>query len=258
MKFSSEAAHHPGLDHGPRRHQPRAVERVEAVGRHGHLRCRGPGPAGGRDGTASQEGDPRHLGRQRHQQRRVGRRAAHADSRERRAGLRAGRGRHHPHAPCRRSDGRRRRCPRPGRFRGRAPAAAASASRRSSSAAAARQRCRTRENGSTRDALRQMTDDTGGRTEIVRGFGGLDERHRAPRRRTEQAVLPGLRVHRTEGRPLAQHPRGGPGPQAAMSVRAAATSRRRTRQFRSRNAQCTTAAEAEDRRRYDRRSCPRS
>jgi hypothetical protein len=25
------------------------------------------------------------------------------------------------------------------------------------------------------DALRQMTDDTGGRTEIVRGFRGLDE-----------------------------------------------------------------------------------
>jgi hypothetical protein len=46
------------------------------------------------------------------------------------------------------------------------------------------------------DALRQITDDTGGRTEIVRGFGDLDARNRAHRRRVEQAVLPGIRADR--------------------------------------------------------------
>ena len=41
------------------------------------------------------------------------------------------------------------------------------------------------------DALRQITDDTGGRTEIVHGFEGSRGRDGSHRRRVEQAVLPG-------------------------------------------------------------------
>ena len=41
-------------------------------------------------------------------------------------------------------------------------------------------------------ALRDMTDDSGGRTEIVRDAARSQSRDREHRRRTEQAVLPGL------------------------------------------------------------------
>ena len=47
-------------------------------------------------------------------------------------------------------------------------------------------------------ALRDMTDDSGGRTEIVRDARDLDSGHREHRRRTEQAVLPRLSVDRQE------------------------------------------------------------
>ena len=43
---------------------------------------------------------------------------------------------------------------------------------------------------------------------------GAGRRHRAPGRRAEQAVLPGLFLNRAEGRTLAQHPRGRAGPEA--------------------------------------------
>ena len=56
-------------------------------------------------------------------------------------------------------------------------------------------------------ALRDMTDDSGGRTEIVRDAARSQSGDREHRRRVEQAVLPGLSVDRKEGRPLALDPR---------------------------------------------------
>ena len=63
------------------------------------------------------------------------------------------------------------------------------------------------------DALRQITDDTGGRTEIVPRLRGSRWRNGAHRRRVEQAVLP--RVHQLgqQGRPLALDSRDGARPQ---------------------------------------------
>ena len=56
-------------------------------------------------------------------------------------------------------------------------------------------------------ALRDMTDDSGGRTEIVRDARDLESGDGEHRRRIEQAVLPRLSVDRKEGRPLAHDPR---------------------------------------------------
>ena len=61
------------------------------------------------------------------------------------------------------------------------------------------------------DALRQITDDTGGRTEIVRGFDGLDAATARIADELSKQVLPGLLEQRREGRPLARDPRGGEG-----------------------------------------------
>ena len=58
-------------------------------------------------------------------------------------------------------------------------------------------------------ALRDMTDDSGGRTEIIRDARDLNPATAEHRRRAEQAVLPGLSVDREEGRPLARDPRRG-------------------------------------------------
>ena len=63
-------------------------------------------------------------------------------------------------------------------------------------------------------ALRDMTDDSGGRTEIVRDAARSESGDREHRRRAEQAVLPRLPVDRQEGRPLALDPR-----RAAQSAR---------------------------------------
>ena len=60
-------------------------------------------------------------------------------------------------------------------------------------------------------ALRDMTDDSGGRTEIIRDPRDLESGDRRHRRRVEQAVLPRLPVAREEGRPLALDPRRGAG-----------------------------------------------
>ena len=55
-------------------------------------------------------------------------------------------------------------------------------------------------------ALRAMTDDSGGRTEIVRIEPGSRSRHGQHRGRAEQAVLPRLPGRRAQGRPVARHP----------------------------------------------------
>ena len=56
-------------------------------------------------------------------------------------------------------------------------------------------------------ALRDMTDDSGGRTEIIRDARDLESGDGQHRRRVEQAVLPRLSVDRKQGRPLALDPR---------------------------------------------------
>ena len=60
------------------------------------------------------------------------------------------------------------------------------------------------------DALRQMTDDTGGRTEIVRGFDGLDAATARIADELSKQYSLGYSNSRREGRPLARHPRGSP------------------------------------------------
>ena len=74
-------------------------------------------------------------------------------------------------------------------------------------------------------ALRDMTDDSGGRTEIVRDPRDLEPGDREHRRRVEQAVLPRLSVDRQEGRPLARDPRRSSQNAPTACARAAATSR---------------------------------
>ena len=67
-------------------------------------------------------------------------------------------------------------------------------------------------------ALRDITDDSGGRTEIIREPARPRSGNRRHRRRAEQAVLPRLRVNRRQGRALAHDPRRGP--EAGYIVRA--------------------------------------
>ena len=62
-------------------------------------------------------------------------------------------------------------------------------------------------------ALRDMTDDSGGRTEIVARPARSQSGDGEHRRRVEQAVLPRLSVQREEGRPLALDPRRAEEPQ---------------------------------------------
>ena len=59
-------------------------------------------------------------------------------------------------------------------------------------------------------ALRDMTDDSGGRTEIVRDSPRSESRDRRHRRRVEQAVQPRLSVPGKEGRPVALDSRRAP------------------------------------------------
>ena len=77
-------------------------------------------------------------------------------------------------------------------------------------------------------ALRDMTDDSGGRTEIIRDARDLEPGDGEHRRRVEQAVLPRLSVDRKEGRPLALDPRRSAQPRTTASARAAATSQARS------------------------------
>ena len=58
-------------------------------------------------------------------------------------------------------------------------------------------------------ALRDITDDSGGRTEVIRTVRDLDPATAGIADELSQAVLPGLRVHRREGRPVARDPGGG-------------------------------------------------
>ena len=62
------------------------------------------------------------------------------------------------------------------------------------------------------EALRQITDDTGGRTEIVRSFRDLDGATERIADELSKQYLPWLRERRRKGRPLARHPRRGQGP----------------------------------------------
>ena len=58
-------------------------------------------------------------------------------------------------------------------------------------------------------ALRDITDDSGGRTEIIRTARDLDPATAGIADELSKQVLPGLRGHRREGRPLAHDPRRG-------------------------------------------------
>ena len=108
---------------------------------------------------------------------------------------------------------RRSRRPIPLPFPSRRPAALAAATAAVLSRLAARQPAAARPRRRQLDdrvnvaALRDITDDSGGRTEIIRCARDLDPGDRRHRRRTEQAVLPRLPVDRREGRPLALDPR---------------------------------------------------
>ena len=64
------------------------------------------------------------------------------------------------------------------------------------------------------EALREVTDDTGGRTEIVRGFGDLQAATARLADELSKQVLAGLFEHRGQGRPLASDPRGSARPAA--------------------------------------------
>ena len=66
-------------------------------------------------------------------------------------------------------------------------------------------------------ALRDMTDDSGGRTEILRDAEGSRRRDGRHRRRTQQAVLPRVSLRRKERRPLAFHSCGAAQPKLPSS-----------------------------------------
>ena len=76
-------------------------------------------------------------------------------------------------------------------------------------------------------ALREMTDDSGGRTEIVRDARDLDPAVASIADELSQQVLPRLSEPRPQGRALAHHPRRSARPVAAQCARAKATSRHR-------------------------------
>ena len=169
--------------------------------------------------TQPEEGAGRDLGRQRHVQPRDIREVQAADPRERGAGLRdrdRQRGaertvgaaqppaRAVPDAAVR----SRRAAARAAAFRLQPPFA--ESGRRPVSARMADDRV----NGA---ALRDMTDDSGGRTEIVRDAARSRSRNRQHRRRAQQAVLPRLSVCRKERRPLALDSGRGPPPRLSRA-----------------------------------------
>ena len=173
------------------------------------------GRRGGADGAGrpeSQEGGRDHLGRQRHQQprQRVGRQAAGA-SRPRCWSTRSA----STARDNRRFSARRRRfsaaaadadsvsLPRRPRRRGiplphsRPPSGGGGGGRIRSAA----------DDRVNVMALREMTDDSGGRTEIVRDSRDLDPAIASIADELSQQVLPRLPESRAQGRPLAHHPR---------------------------------------------------
>ena len=155
-------------------------------------------------------------------------RAEGADSRDRGAGLR------HRHRRRRRADARasRRRAAaaQPRRCRFPFPGGPVGRRRRRRLAAAAAHRRRRRRWVSTRHrpsddrvnvvALRDMTDDSGGRTEIIRDARDLNPATASIADELSKQVLPRLSVQRQEGRPLALDPRRGAQPHATASARA--------------------------------------
>ena len=172
VEFATTCGGDPGLDDRSTVDQPgagkgRSRRRDCALrrGRRGASDCRG--------GAQPKEGAPRDLRRQRYEQLDRRQRAPAAHSRERGARLRTRRGQHGLARDATR----------------RSTAGAVSAQhslsvsgQRTPTAALSANRRRGRDDTWPRspgervnaDALRQITDDTGGRTEIVRGFEGLD------------------------------------------------------------------------------------
>ena len=211
-----------------------------AARRDGAVRRGGRGGAARADRPASQEGARRHLGRQRHEQPDDRARAEAVDSRDGSARLRD---RHRRAGDDDSSAGRRQRrrqpqSPPPARDADSAavsdcPGAPSARRRRRSRPYAAGRRPQRVARGRLDDrvnvaALRDITDDSGGRTEIVRSRARSrpgDGRHR---RRVEQAVLPRLPVRGHEGRPVAHDPSATSRAATTSCARARATSRRRS------------------------------